>query len=158
MVKVLIREKSAAADAKSLQSCPTLCDPIDGRPPGSPVPGILQARTLEKSQALKNHFKRLVLILRMVGSDYGVSGQICILVVHTGCSWERSYFVHISLTPPGPAHIGPSLSFPFHHTSIIPPAGRTGAMWTRTRRPVCSTRSLRMESSGESRIQEDSEG
>ena len=38
---------SAAAAAKSLQSCPTLCDPIDGRPPGSPVPGILQARTLE---------------------------------------------------------------------------------------------------------------
>ena len=34
-------------DAKSLQSCPTLCDPIDGSPPGSPVPGILQARTLE---------------------------------------------------------------------------------------------------------------
>ena len=31
----------------SLQSCPTLCDPIDGSPPGSPVPGILQARTLE---------------------------------------------------------------------------------------------------------------
>ena len=36
-----------AATAKSLQSCPTLCDPIDGSPPGSPVPGILQARTLE---------------------------------------------------------------------------------------------------------------
>ena len=35
----------AAAAAKSLQSCPTLCDPIDGGPPGSPVPGILQART-----------------------------------------------------------------------------------------------------------------
>ena len=33
--------------AKSLQLCPTLCDPIDGSPPGSPVPGILQARTLE---------------------------------------------------------------------------------------------------------------
>ena len=33
--------------AKSLQSCPTLCDPIDGSPPGFPVPGILQARTLE---------------------------------------------------------------------------------------------------------------
>ena len=33
--------------AKSLQSCPTLCNPIDGSPPGSPVPGILQARTLE---------------------------------------------------------------------------------------------------------------
>ena len=36
-----------AATAKSLQSCPTLCDPIDGSPPGTPVPGILQARTLE---------------------------------------------------------------------------------------------------------------
>ena len=35
------------ADAKSLQLCPTLCDPIDGSPPGFPVPGILQARTLE---------------------------------------------------------------------------------------------------------------
>ena len=38
---------AAAAATKSLQSCPTLCDPIDGSPPGSPVPGILQARTLE---------------------------------------------------------------------------------------------------------------
>ena len=37
----------AAAAAKSLQSCPTLCDPIDGSPPGSAIPGILQARTLE---------------------------------------------------------------------------------------------------------------
>ena len=37
----------AAAAAKSLQSCPTLCDPLDGNPQGSPVPGILQARTLE---------------------------------------------------------------------------------------------------------------
>ena len=36
-----------SAAAKSLQSCPTLCNPIDGSPPGSPVPGILQARTLE---------------------------------------------------------------------------------------------------------------
>ena len=38
---------AAAAAAKSLQSCPTLCDPVDGSPPGSPVPRILQARTLE---------------------------------------------------------------------------------------------------------------
>ena len=37
----------APAAAKSLQSCPTLCDLIDGNPPGSPVPGILQARTVE---------------------------------------------------------------------------------------------------------------
>ena len=43
----LLSRRSAAAAAKSLQSCPTLCDPVDGGPPGSPVPGILQARTLE---------------------------------------------------------------------------------------------------------------
>ena len=45
--KFLFKSFAAAAAAKSLQSCPTLCDPIDGGPPGSPVPGILQARTLE---------------------------------------------------------------------------------------------------------------
>ena len=38
---------ATAAAAKSLQSCPTLCDPIDGSPPDSPIPGTLQARTLE---------------------------------------------------------------------------------------------------------------
>ena len=43
----LSREDEAAA-AKLLQSCSTLCDPIDGSPPGSPIPGILQARTLER--------------------------------------------------------------------------------------------------------------
>ena len=42
-----ISAAAAAAAAKSLQSCPTLCDPIDISLPGSPVPGILQARTLE---------------------------------------------------------------------------------------------------------------
>ena len=43
----LVKAAAAATAAKSLQSCPTLCDPIDGSPPGPPVPGILQARTLE---------------------------------------------------------------------------------------------------------------
>ena len=52
MVRGMNREKknkreAAAATAKSLQLCPTLCNPIDGSPPGSPIPGILQARTLE---------------------------------------------------------------------------------------------------------------
>ena len=42
-----IKKSAAATAAKSLQLCPTLCDPIDGSPPGSPIPGILQARTLE---------------------------------------------------------------------------------------------------------------
>ena len=44
---------SAAAAAKSLQSYPTLCDPIEGSPPGTPVPGILQARTLEWLKCIK---------------------------------------------------------------------------------------------------------
>ena len=43
----LLIEFAAAVAAKSLQLCPTLCDPRDGSPPGSPLPGILQARTLE---------------------------------------------------------------------------------------------------------------
>ena len=43
----LFGQPNATATAKSLQSCPTLCDPIDGSPPGSSVPGILQVRTLE---------------------------------------------------------------------------------------------------------------
>ena len=46
-ISILFIENSYPAAAKSLQSCPTLCDPIDGSPPGSAVPGILQARTLE---------------------------------------------------------------------------------------------------------------
>ena len=44
---VICSSRLAAAAAKSLQSCATLCDPTDGSPPGSSVPGILQARTLE---------------------------------------------------------------------------------------------------------------
>ena len=44
---IILFPDSPAAAAESLQSCPTLCDPTDGSPPGSPVPGILQARTLE---------------------------------------------------------------------------------------------------------------
>ena len=47
-ISLYIYMYATAAAAKSLQSCPTLCDPIDGSPPGSPLPGILQARTLER--------------------------------------------------------------------------------------------------------------
>ena len=42
-----VLDPHAVAAAKLLQSCPTLCDPIDDSPPGSPIPGVLQARTLE---------------------------------------------------------------------------------------------------------------
>ena len=46
-IGMIITSLAATTAAKSLQLCPTLCDPIDGSPPGSPVSGILQARTLE---------------------------------------------------------------------------------------------------------------
>ena len=56
-----LSQTTAAATAKSLQSCPTLCDPIHGSPPGSPVPGVLQARTLEwVAISFSNAWKRKV--------------------------------------------------------------------------------------------------
>ena len=61
---------AAAAAAKSLQSCPTRCDPIDGSPPGSPVPGILQARKLEwVAMSFSNAWKWKVKWSRSVLSD-----------------------------------------------------------------------------------------
>ena len=56
----LLVQPSAAAAAKSLQSCPTLCNPIEGSPPGSPVPGILQARTLEWVAIAFSRFNLLI--------------------------------------------------------------------------------------------------
>ena len=47
LFSLTVEAQHAAAAAESRQSCPTLCNPIDGSPPGSPVPGILQAKTLE---------------------------------------------------------------------------------------------------------------
>ena len=58
------------AAAKSLQLCPTLCDPIDGSPSGSPVPGILQARTLEwVAISFSNAWKWKVKVKSLVVSD-----------------------------------------------------------------------------------------
>ena len=51
---------AAAAAAKLFQSCPTLCDPIDGSPPGSPIPGIRQARTLEWAAISFSNYKLAV--------------------------------------------------------------------------------------------------
>ena len=72
---------SAAAAAKSLQSCPTLCDPIDGSSPGSPIPGILQARTLEwvaisSSNAWKWKVKvKLLSCVRLLVTPWTVAHQ-----------------------------------------------------------------------------------
>ena len=70
---------AAAAAAKSLQSCPSLCDPIDGSPPGSPVRGILQARTLE----WVSHF---LLQCIKVKSESDVAQSCLTLSDHMDCS------------------------------------------------------------------------
>ena len=65
----------AAAAAKSLQSCPTLCDPRDGSPPGSSVPGILQARTLEWVD-ISFSSQDLQAPSNVVGAKYSVSSVV----------------------------------------------------------------------------------
>ena len=66
----------AAAAAKLLQSCPTLCDPRDGSPAGSPVPGTLQARTLEwVAISLSNTNLDSILKSRRYFADKGLSSQ-----------------------------------------------------------------------------------
>ena len=72
------------AAAKSLQSCPTLCNPIDGSPPGSPVPGILQARTLEwVAISFSNAWK------------WQVKGKLLSRVRHSATPWTPAF-----LAPP----------------------------------------------------------
>ena len=71
---------AAAAAAKSLQSCPTLCDPINSSPPGSPVPGILQARTQEwVAISFSNAWK------------WKVKGKSLSLVRHLATPWTVAY-------------------------------------------------------------------
>ena len=73
----MILKQLAAAAAKSLQSCPTLCDPIDGSPPGSPVPGILQARTLEWQFLVILHSKSIQQVC--------MHGLTCVRSGHSQC-------------------------------------------------------------------------
>ena len=63
---------SYVAAAKSLQSCPTLCDPIDGSPPGFSVHGILQARVLEWGAIAFSVFFMLAILIRCVAVSHGV--------------------------------------------------------------------------------------
>ena len=80
---VIVVSYTAAAAAKSLQLCPTLCDPIDSSPPGSAIPGILQARTLE----LGCHF----LLQRMKVKSESEDPQLCpTLCAPMDCSLQAS--------------------------------------------------------------------
>ena len=90
MIIYLITYAYMLCYAKSLQSCPTLCDPIDGRPPGSPIPGILQARTLEwVAISFSNAWKRKV----------KVKSLSCVWLFAT--PWTATYQVPPSMDFPG---------------------------------------------------------
>ena len=111
-------ENKGAAAAKSPQSCPTLCDPIDGSPPGSAVPGILQARTLEwvaisfsnawkwsrsvVSDSVRPHGLPPTRLLRpwdFPGKSTGV-GCHCLLVTKAMCLlWGEGRFFFITQIP-----------------------------------------------------------
>ena len=81
LTKVSVKYKIAAAAAKLLQSCPTLYDSIDGSPPGSPVPGILQARALEWGC----HFLLLVFLIITYGyRKFTYVIRIIFLLARTG--------------------------------------------------------------------------
>ena len=69
-----LNNAAAAAAAKSLQSCPTLCDPIDGSPSGSLIPGILQARTLEWVEQNLIRAKDAVAVPRASGLAWLLAG------------------------------------------------------------------------------------
>ena len=90
LCSAVLNPVSHAAAAKSLQSCPTLCDPIDGSPPGSPVPGILQARTLEwVTISFSNAWKRKVKVKSL--------SRVRLLVT----PWTAAYQAPLSMDFPG---------------------------------------------------------
>ena len=78
--------ETAAAAVKSLQSCPTLCNPIDGSPPGSPVPGILQARTLEWVAISFSHFS--LVVFKVYYNEVHLSTHSSIRSSHNFSSWH----------------------------------------------------------------------
>ena len=108
----------AAAAAKLLQSCPTLCDSIDGSPPGSTIPGILQARTLEwVAISFSNAWKRKVKVkslsrVRLFESPWTAAYQA---PPSMGFS-RQGYWSGVPLPSPG-IHKSP----PFWNSLLIPP-------------------------------------
>ena len=109
---------AAAAAAKSFQSCPILCDPIDGSPPGSPVPGILQARTLEWvaisfSNAGKGKVKvKSLSRARLLATPWTAAYQA---PSSTGCS-RQEYWSGVPL--PSPLQCSSIVEFCFHNPKL----------------------------------------
>ena len=102
--------------AKSLQSCPTLRDPIDGSPPGSPVPGILQARTLEwVAISFSNAWKwkekvKLLSRVRLLATPWTAAYQAPLSM---GFS-RQEYWSTLPFPPPGIKPVSPALQILYH--------------------------------------------
>ena len=111
--------------AKSLQSCPTLCDPIDGSPPGSAVPGILQARTLEwVAISFSNAWKWKVIVkslsrVRLVATPWTAANQA---PPSKGFS-RQEYWSGLPLPSPEDVHL---LSFDFNTVPVVKNPGDVG--------------------------------
>ena len=95
-LSIQLSQSLAAAAAKSVQSCPTLCDPIDGSPPGSPIPGILQARTLEWVAISFSKVSRLVVSNSLRPHGLQHTGLSCPSSTHGAYSnsWPSSLWCH----------------------------------------------------------------
>ena len=118
---------AAAAAAKSLQSCPTLCDPRDGSPPGSPVPGILQARTLEWLAISFNAWKWKVKVKSLRLSTWKLYSRVQLLATPWTAVYQaplsmgfsrQEYWSEVPL--PSPVHISSAYHF-FHLSSSFWP-------------------------------------
>ena len=98
-----LKKRCASAAAKSLQSCPTLCDPIDSSPPGSPIPGILQARTPEwVAISLSNAWKWKVEVkslsrIRLLATPWTAAYQAPLSMGF----YRQEYWSGLTFPPPG---------------------------------------------------------
>ena len=111
---------AATAAAKSLQSCPTLCNPIDGSPPGSPVPGTLQARTLEwVAISFSNAYLRLLIFLLAILIPAYASSSLAFCMMYLYSAYK--------LNKQGDDIQPCCTSFPILNQSVVPCKVLTGA-------------------------------
>ena len=112
---------AAAAAAKSLQSCATLCDPIDGSPPGSPVPGILQERTLEwVAISFSSAWKWKVKVKPLSRVWFPATPWIAVYQAPPSMGFSRQeYWSGVLLPSLNSCFIPPQIHFPFGHHKLF---------------------------------------
>ena len=140
LVHLMFFQETLAAAAKSLQSCPTLCDPTDSSPPGSAIPGILQARTLEWvaisfSSAWKWKVKvKSLSRVQLLATPWTVAHQV---PPSMGFS-KQEYWSGVPLPSPTPKLIAPYFYFFMFKSILLKLFGNSGSStkfdhWTQNR-------------------------